>query len=78
METQVKQVMADVLKIQPTSISDATAVDNTANWDSLRHIDLCLALEQEFGVILEVAEMEKMLSYAEIMRVLRRKTPGES
>jgi acyl carrier protein len=36
--------------------------DNIANWDSLQHLNLVLALEQEFNVQFTPEEIEQILS----------------
>jgi acyl carrier protein len=72
-EERVKQVLADILDVKPTSIDESTAMDSVDTWDSLTHINLCLALEQEFQVAFEVKEIETMLSYPDVLEVLLRK-----
>ena len=69
----VKRVMADVLDLDVNSIADDTSVDNVPKWDSANHIQLVLALEQEFSVSFDVAEMESMLSFGAIVRALQGK-----
>jgi len=39
-----------------------TSPDNIANWDSLQHLNLVLALEQEFNVQFTPEEIEQILS----------------
>ena len=73
MKERVKQIMADVLDLDANSIDGRTTVDGTESWDSLKHITLCLNLEEAFGVSLSVEEMETMLSYEDIVRVLNSK-----
>jgi acyl carrier protein len=73
MEQKVKQIMADVLDLDPKAIDGHTAMDSIESWDSLTHIKLCLNLEQDFQIAFTVAEIEAMLSYADILRVLREK-----
>ena len=73
MEERVKQIMADVLDLDPHSINGDTAMDNVESWDSLTHINLCSSLEQDFQVSFTVTEMEAMLSYEDIIRVLVEK-----
>lgn len=73
MESQLKQIMADVLELSPNSIGESTSRDRVASWDSLNHIQLVLALEQEFQVSFEISEIEAMLSYADIRQVLTSK-----
>jgi len=73
MEERVKQIMADVLDLDPHSIDGDTAMDSVESWDSLTHINLCLSIEQDFQVSFTVPEMEAMLSYEDIIRVLAEK-----
>lgn len=73
MEDHVKRLMADVLDLNAKAIDERTVRDSVASWDSLKHISLCLALEEEFKVSFEVHEMEDMLSYKDVLRILRQK-----
>ena len=73
LETAIKRVMADVLDLDVDGIQDETSSGNTPKWDSANHIQLMLALEEEFSISLEVAEFESMLSYAEIVKTVRAK-----
>jgi acyl carrier protein len=72
-EEQIKQVIADILDVDPNSINESTNRDNTSKWDSLNHINLMIALEQEFSVTFDPTEMESMFSFADILEVLDRK-----
>jgi len=72
-EEQVRQVMGDVLNLDPGSIDGSTSKDSTASWDSLSHINLIVALEQEFQVSFDVSEIESMLGYSDILETLERK-----
>lgn len=72
-EQTVKEVMAVVLNIDATKIDDDTSMDNTPGWDSANHINLVLALEEEFSISFEVTELEMMTSYLEIIGVLGSK-----
>lgn len=75
MEQQVKQVMADILDLDPDSIDESTSQGNTATWDSLSQINLIVALEQEFDVSFHPGEIETMLSFGDILEILETKIP---
>lgn len=47
---RLKKVMAQIFGINEESINDDSSMDNIEEWDSLRHINLIIALEQEFGI----------------------------
>ena len=75
-EEQIKQVMADILSLDVESIGGSTSKDSTASWDSLSHINLIVALEQEFQISFDVSEIESMLTYSDILETLEKKLHG--
>lgn len=73
MEDSIKAIMADIFMIDTGSIDQQSSMDTIERWDSLAHIDLVAALEEEFGLAFEVEEFESMTSYGEIVRVVNSK-----
>lgn len=59
---RVKKVMAAVLSVDVEAIGDDSSVDDIKAWDSLRHINLIIALEQEFGITLPDEEVALLTS----------------
>jgi acyl carrier protein len=70
MEKRVKRVMAEVFGVNPSEINSGTSLDNISKWDSLGHMNLCLALEDEFGVEFSDQQVVEMRSYDAIVKVL--------
>lgn len=68
--TKIKQVMSAVFEIPVESISDDASSDNIENWDSLRHLNLILALEEEFGVSIPDEEVGNLVNYKLIELVI--------
>ena len=60
---KIKQVMSAVFEIPVESIVDDASSDNIENWDSLRHLNLILALEEEFGVSIPDDEVGNLVNY---------------
>jgi len=48
-------------------------MDNTPGWDSANHINLVLALEEEFSISFEVSEFEMMTTYFDVVQVVSAK-----
>lgn len=67
-EERIREIMADILGLDPGRIDEGTSMDNTESWDSANHISLVLALEEAFGVTFDVSEMEAMVSFADILQ----------
>lgn len=47
---KIKEVMAAVLDVDPSTIGEDASMDSIESWNSLRQMSLVLALEEEFGV----------------------------
>jgi acyl carrier protein len=69
----IKRVMADVLDLSVNAINDDTSVETSPKWDSANHIQLVLALEEEFSISFDVSELESMISYFDIVNVVQSK-----
>jgi len=72
-ESALKQVMATVLGVPVTAVGPDTSSDTIPGWDSLRHMNLVLALEQTFGVEIPDEDAAEITSYALIKVVLNER-----
>lgn len=72
-EQTVKELMSIILNMDADKIDDSTSMDNTPGWDSANHINLVLALEEEFSISFEVSEFELMVSFFDIVQVVGAK-----
>lgn len=59
MSDQVRSVISRILCVPVDQIRLDSSPSTTARWDSIKHVEIVLALEQEFGVRVD------MLSYNE-------------
>jgi acyl carrier protein len=69
-EHALNEVMATVLRVPVESIGPDSSMDTVEGWDSLRHLTLVLALEEEFGVQIPDEEAGSITSYPLIKLVL--------
>jgi acyl carrier protein len=69
-ENKLKEVMAAMLQVQAGEIGPDASMDTIETWDSLRHMNLVLALEEEFGVSVPDDEAADITSYKLIKLVL--------
>lgn len=69
-ENTLKQVIATMLNMDAASINEDSSMDNVSNWDSLRHMNLILALEEEFKVSIPDEDAGNITSYKLIKLVL--------
>jgi acyl carrier protein len=69
-ENLLKKVMASVLKLDASVIDENSSMDNIKSWDSLGHMNLVLALEDEFKVVIPDEDAGNITSYKLIVVVL--------
>jgi acyl carrier protein len=69
-EDALKQLIATMLNVDVSAINEDSSMDNLPNWDSLRHMNLVLALEEEFKVTIPDEDAGNITSYKLIKLVL--------
>ena len=74
-ENLTRAVMAKVLRIAPQDITSDTSRETLPAWDSLKHMTLILALEEEFGVEFSDKEIVGLNSLQLLLDALRSKCP---
>lgn len=69
----VENLLCEVLQIPASTITEDLAMKDIVAWDSLKHMELIVSLEQSFGIELSFEEIVTMRSVGEIKRVLRER-----
>jgi acyl carrier protein len=75
-DEKVEVLLAEVLQVPAAEITDDLAMKDVEAWDSLKHMELVVSLEQTFGLQLTFDEIVAMQSVGEIKRVMRGKGAG--
>ncbi len=70
MKDRIKKVMANIFGIDGNLINNNSSPDNIDNWDSLKHMSLIVALEEEFETEFSDDEIFNTMSYSLIADVL--------
>ena len=73
MNDDLVSVLAEVFGLRADQIVPGLTKDDVGSWDSLKQMDLVLSIEQKFGVSLEIPDIIRMNSVANIMVVLQDK-----
>lgn len=68
---QLRDVIAATLKVPQDMITETTKdEDISGSWDSIGHVNLMMALEQTFGIYLDVEDFTKLNSVPAILQYL--------
>jgi len=70
-DQNVETLVAEVLQIPAGMINDSLAMQDIDVWDSLKHMELIVSLEETFGLQLSFEEIVTMQSVGSIKRVLK-------
>lgn len=72
MNQRVKQLVADVLGLEADAVGDDLSRDSADAWDSLNHLRIVTALEQEFAITLSMEEIQGAQSVGHLVEIVTR------
>ena len=70
---QLEALFANLLQEPVDSINDETSPRNTRSWDSLKHLEVVLAVESAFSVQFSMPEIVGLDSLGKIRQLLKLK-----
>jgi acyl carrier protein len=77
-DTQVRQIAADIFNLPLSRVTGQTSAESVENWDSLQHLNFVLALEAAFGLRLEPEEVESIRTVGAAVDLVCGKLAGSS
>lgn len=60
---KIKQVMSAVFEVPLEEITENSSSDSIESWDSLKHLNLILALEEEFDISIPDEEVGNLFNF---------------
>ena len=67
---QLNEVFRDVFDDESITVSDGTTADDIEDWDSLEHINLIAAVEQQFGVRFNMGQIVTLKNVGEMVDLI--------
>ncbi|MBR4528859.1 MAG: acyl carrier protein [Lachnospiraceae bacterium] len=67
-------VFERVFDIDGIRVSDATTAADVKGWDSMEHINLIFAVENEFGLKFNIGEVNKFKNVGEMVDMILERT----
>ena len=68
MEDRIKKVMSAVFEV--SKIDENSTNDTIKSWDSLKHMNLIIALEDEFQIMIPDVEVGNLISFKSIKTII--------
>lgn len=75
MRDQIKAVMARIFEVPEGQLPDDAAIAEVPQWDSLKHLELMLELENEFSVSIPAPTMLELFTLNAIEEYLKNRVP---
>ncbi len=73
MDKRLTAILTEVFRLRESEIYAELEKADVGSWDSLKQMDLVMSLENEFGIILTIPDIIRMVSIASIIAVLKEK-----
>ena len=70
---RLNEVFQDVFDDDELTVGDATTAADVDGWDSLEHINLIAAVEQEFGIRFSMGQVVTMKNVGEMVKLIQEK-----
>ena len=69
----VLTIASDVLGVPANQVTLDASPQSVANWDSVQHLNLVLAVEQAFDLTFEPEELDRMKSLRDVVALVQEK-----
>jgi acyl carrier protein len=66
-------VFRSVLNDENLELTDAKTADDIEGWDSIAHINLIFAIEEEFGIKFSTSDLEGLGSVSDLRKAIVRR-----
>ncbi len=72
-QEKLKQIFANLFSVNADSIHEKISPEDVDGWDSFQHLNLILAIEEEFGISISPEESMQMLNFGLIVLLIEEK-----
>jgi acyl carrier protein len=68
------EIVAELFDLEPAAVDDALTPEDVELWDSMNHLRLVSAVEEEFQIKLSMQEIESIRSLAVLRALVEQHT----
>jgi acyl carrier protein len=72
-DERVRGVIAEVFGLDPGEVGPGTSIETVEAWDSLQHLTVVLALEEEFDIQLDDEQTVAAVSFPAMTEIVRER-----
>jgi acyl carrier protein len=71
-ERKIIDIISDILNIKKREISNKTSMNNIDQWDSLKQIQIILAIEDEFNIRFNGDDLSNANSVEKLLKTIQK------
>ncbi|MEO5572034.1 MAG: acyl carrier protein [Bacteroidia bacterium] len=68
---KIKNIMSTIFNVDKSAINDDSSPETVETWDSLQHMNMIVALEEEFGIIFNDDQITSMLDFKSVSEAVQ-------
>jgi len=72
-KSRLLEVMSIVFNEKINNLNEKISMNNFDKWDSLKHLNLLVALEEEFKIRFDISQADKMADFKSIIKYINKK-----
>lgn len=73
MNDRLHEIVAELFDLDPAAVDDTLTPENVELWDSMNHLRLVSAVEEEFQIRLSMQEIESIRSLATLRALIEQR-----
>jgi acyl carrier protein len=71
---KLTEIVAELFELEPAAVNGALTPEDVELWDSMNHLRLISAVEEEFQIKLSMKEIESIRSLATLKALIEQRT----
>ena len=71
--SSLRDIFADTLEISSDEVTPELSMESVETWDSFRHLQLILSIEDEYGVQFDPQKIPELTTVAKVQQALEQK-----
>jgi acyl carrier protein len=72
MEQKIREIVSQIMEVPLESVTLASSAETISSWDSLKHMNLVLALEETFGVLFSEEQIAELTQVGTILTIVAK------
>lgn len=73
---RLREIAADIFQLSPEQMTPLSSPKDIHAWNSVRFLSLIVAVEEEFGLIFEPQDLERITTLGEFAALVESKLAG--